>query len=276
MKPVLHTALITAGLILNSACTSSEQPSPETDAGMTTPDAGPVDAGPLAARYLVPPKGLFGDTPVSNRFLNPNFDLNAEGWLAYPTMSGATRLPSVQRRFEPHTPTRQPLLVMPKDGNDFGVGVVGTARAGAGAFDITVWFGRPTEAAAEPVTASIVGMHITDGEMAWDLSPLEGTEQVIAERTWVQYGLHMNEGPVGFANLVITDDSSAPIFVTGPVMIPGTIQRPQGPAVDLSGKPRHLGPRETRAMQAMAQRFKKNLGRVAPTRPLLPRTAPQR
>lgn len=270
MKTTSVWAWLTPALFTLAACASETAPPAAQDAGVTE-DAGPVDAGPQAARYLVAPKGLFGDTPVHNRFLNPNFDLNAEGWLAYPTRSGAMALPSVQRRFETATPTRQPLLVMPKQGNNFGVGLVGTARAGDGAFDVTVWIGRPSDAAAEPISVSVVGMHVTEGERAWDLVVLEGTEQVLAERTWVQYGLHLDDGPVGFANLVVVDEGEVPVFVTGPVMIPGPVQRPWGVPLDLSGKPRPVAGPEARALEALRERFRKDLGapRAAPRLPPL-------
>lgn len=260
-------------LALAVACTSSE-PEPAPDAGVAA-DAGPADTGPRAARYLVEPKGLFGDTPVDNRFLNPNFDLNAEGWLAYPTRSGASRLPTVQRRFETDTPTRQPLLLMPKAGNDFGVGVVGTARAGAGPFDVTVWVGRPKEAPETPVNVALVGTHYEDGEVAWDLTAVEGTETERGDRRWVQYGLRLEAGPVGFANLVVYDDSEVPIYLTGPVMRPAAQQAVRrGPAL-ITASRRPVAAAEARAMSAVRARFEKDLGR-RPPQVGLPKSPPRR
>ncbi len=267
-----RTISLAMGLSL-AACSSNEvQPTPE-DAGISEDSGVVADAGPLAARYLVSPKGLFGDTPTHNRFLNPDFDLNAEGWLAYPTMSGAMRLPSVQRRFEAESPTRQPILVMPKIGNDFGVGVVGTARAGAGAFEVTVWIGRPTDNADVAVSVSMVGVHVVDGEMALDLAPMDGSTTVIGERTWVQYGLRINEGPVGFANMVVVDEGDVPIYVTGPLMLPATLQKRLVP-LDLSPAPRAIADREIRAMKAIAQRFERTLG-ARPSSIRLPGFAPR-
>lgn len=269
----MKRTILAALALLLAACASDEvQPTPE-DAGVSE-DSGTVeDAGPLAARYLVSPKGLFGDTPTHNRFLNPDFDLNAEGWLAYPTMSGAMRLPDVQRRFETESPTRQPILVMPKVGNDFGVGVVGTARAGAGAFDVTVWVGRPTENADTAVSISMVGVHTTDGEMAWDLAAMDGTDTVMGDRTWVQYGLRFDEGPVGFANMVVVGEGDVPIFLTGPLMVPGTQQKRLVP-LDLSPAPRRIADREIRAMKAISERFERTLG-ARPASVQLPGFAPR-
>lgn len=255
-----------------AACAKSEGEAP--DAGVT-PDAGPVDAGPPAARYLVEPKGLFGDTPVSNRFLNPNFDLNAEGWLAYPTREGASALPTVQRRFETDTPTRQPLLFMPKAMNTHGVGVVGTARAGQGPFEVTIWIGRPIDDADEPTHVSIVGTHPTDGEIAWELAPIEGTATDKGDRRWVQWGLRLDVGPVGFANLVVYDDGDVPIYLSGPVMLPAAQQRLIGPEVQLDSRPRPVAGAEARAMSAVKARFRRDMG-IAPPRPSLPATSPRR
>lgn len=274
----IRSITLTFTLLLGAACAKSEAPEPgPADGGTTdTQDAGPADAAPLAARYLVEPKGLFGDSPVNNRFLNPDFDLNAEGWIAYPLREGADALPTVQRRFETETPTRQPLLLMPKQMNEFGVGVVGTARAGAGRFDVSIWVGRDVEDTDDPVFASVIGLHPSEGERAWSLSAAPDSAVELGGRRWVQWRLRLEEGPVGFANLVVYDEGEAPLYLTGPVMLPATQMRVIGeaPAVRPAAA-RAVRPAEARANAALRMRFEKGLG-ARPRAPRLPRDAPRR
>ena len=260
---------------LLAACTGAEPLQvPAEDAGVAEDAAVSGDAGPTAARYLVPKKGLFGDSPVHNRFLNPDFDLSAEGWQPYPTRVGATQLPVVQRLFVGQSPTRQPILLMPKaPKNAFGVGLVGIARAGAGAFDVSVWVGRLEDRAEALARVSLVGVDLATGETAWDLAPEPDTEVTLDGRRWVRHAVRLAQGPAGFANLVVLDDAEDPLFVTGPVMVPAALESRGPPRVSLPGRPLRVEERAGLDAVARAQ-----LKTTAPTRPAprLPRPAPRR
>jgi hypothetical protein len=274
MKAKLQFIAAAAAAVLASCAQEpAEQPgdaSVSEDGGVESPDA-----GPQAARYLLPKKGLFGDTPVNNRFLNPDFDLAAEGWQPYPTQFGATALPLVQRLFVTESPTRQPILLMPKaPKNNFGVGIVGIARAGAGAFDVSVWVGRAPERVEEVTDVSVVGVHPDEGEQAWDLTPEPDTKVELGGRVWIRYAVRLDVGPVGFANLVVVDETDAPIFLTGPVMVPAPLESRGPPRVSLPGRP--LKAREQAGLDAVAR---SQLQLTDPTRaraPRLPRPAPRR
>lgn len=276
VKVKLHFVVAAAALVI-SACTGAEPEEAQPDSGVVA-DGGVegTDAGPQAARYLVAKKGLFGDSPTDNRFLNPDFDLLAEGWQPYPTnLIGATALPVVQRLFVTESPTRQPILLMPKaPKNTHGVGIVGIARAGAGAFDVSVWIGRNTDAAEEPVSASVVGVDPEQGELAWDLTPDAETKVELGGRVWVRYAVRLAVGPVGFANLVVADETEAPIYLTGPVMVPAALGIRASGKAGVSGRP--LKVHEQAGLSALSAA---QLQLTDPTRangPKLPRPAPLR
>jgi hypothetical protein len=277
------TALL--ALLLLAACSSGtssipDAGSPPADSGaIAAEDAGPPDLGVLAPDAAVEDAGLspprrqlvdlrlFGQMPLDNAVLNPQFDPGAQSWYAIGDLSGGGALLRTQFRELALSPVGLPALLLPTRATDPTDGVLlGTAVATASPLSASVWIGRDVANAAALGAAHpylILTLAGSGLEQAFDLTPDTNT----ATRTldglgWQKYSGTVAEASVGIITFAVDDPAHLPIYVHAPVVIAARELRQRSP---LSAA-RSLTAKEEKASARMAAWRRRRIGE-APARP---------
>lgn len=239
----------------------------EPDAGIVAPDAAAADAGvPAPLRQLVDLR-LFGQMPLENAVLNPQFDQGAQSWYAIGDLSGGGALLRTQFRELAQSPVGLPALLLPTRDTDPTDGVLlGTAVATSAPLAASVWIGRDLPntgslGAAHPyLILTLAGSGL---EQAFDLTP----DTTTATRTldglgWQKYSGTVGEASVGIITFAVDDPAHLPIYVHAPIVIAARELRQRAPLLAA----RALSVREQTASARMAAWRRRRIGQ-APSRP---------
>jgi hypothetical protein len=240
------------------------------DAG-TAPDAAAPDAAPPPARHLVDVK-LFGDLPLDNVVLDPQFDLHAGNWLAIGNFTGQPRGVRLLNQEYGLTPVGMPAVVLQNRAQDpTDTIVLGSVMAAKGPMTASVWIGRHLGDAASLLKAkpSVIATLASGSEQAYDLVP----ETITSSRTldqivWQKYSAMIADTPVGIMTFAFQDPADKPMLATGPVVRSMVADELPGGALHLEGRP--LTTNETRAMRELAKWRQRQIGARTPkaaTRP---------
>ena len=231
-------------VLASASCGSDSSGSSADDAGETSvewPDLGGVDgetdsetdASPDLVEDVVEPNyplremvtiPLFGDMPIENRVISPNFDLmHPYSWLGTDGSWGYDVLLHVLSL--PTTPTDQPVLLAPEAGNPDEVVVMGQVINNGMAQTSSVWIGRSVldeddDCGDVDVDVSILGysLDVHQPYFAADLDCSEGSRQEIDGLTWYQFtGTTVDLLDWGY--IYIEDDGGPDLYITGPTLV---------------------------------------------------------
>lgn len=278
-----NTALLT--FVLLAACSSGTSSIPDAgtqpvdsgviapvdagapDLGLLAPDAAADDAGLTPPRRQLVDLRLFGQMPLENAVLNPQFDPGAQSWYAIGDLGGGGALLRTQFRELALSPMGLPALLLPTRETDPTDGVLlGTAVATPAPLSASVWIGRDLANAAALGAAHpylILTLAGSGLEQAFDLTPDTNT----ATRTldglgWQRYSGTVSEASVGIITFAVDDPAHLPIYVHAPVVIAAHELLQRTPLLSA----RALSAKEQTASARMATWRRRRLGQ-APARP---------
>jgi hypothetical protein len=153
------------------------------------------------------------------------------------------------RRHQAHTPTGQPVLQLPKnDVGDAQVYLAGMTRAGKGPRVASIWVGRLADrsdaSAFDVLDVSLLGYDVAgkaDDAFVLAVDEAEGGMVEIDGILWQHRLVRIDADLFGWALLLVSDVSSDPLFVTGPVLAPAAVRtglyRPGPPALRRALRP---------------------------------------
>jgi len=221
------------GVVLWVGC--GQPPGSLADAGLE------VDAAP-DADLNVPPlrslgsRSLFAQTPVENRFFDPNFaQIDGVAWSPFhPVNYDLCPVTRLHQR----TPLGQPALRLERPAGQTSGQVVGMAKGAPGPMEVSVWLGRFEGTNVAALRATVYGLFL-DGSSAVDLPANPDVEPMVLDGvTWVLHSGYMPEGPLGWAYLRISNQDVSPLFITAPVLMRVTAQfRLVGPRIPAVHRP---------------------------------------
>ncbi|MGI5864419.1 MAG: hypothetical protein ACOX6T_20530 [Myxococcales bacterium] len=232
----------------------------QTDAGLI-PDAGEQDAGlPLPARTLLPAR-LLGDSSIENRVQVPHFDPYSDLWYGFSNND----LFDLWRLDLPATPSRLPALeVRPSTATRF---VVGFVRGGPAPLVASVWIGRDVGAAPDPSMKLVLyglGESATK-DIAFDLAPVEGSEQELEKILWRRYEARISEELLGVGNLVFSDSGSGTAYLNAPSLVVETeAQRMPSKTPPRIAQARKPTAEESKAVRRALEEIRKRPPRLPP------------
>lgn len=221
-------------------------------------DAAVVDAGP-PARALVEVK-LFGEVPVDNLVLNPQFDMLSQTWLAVGDISSRPRYLAPRYRVFGQSPAHQPAVMF--DGSTAESALIGSVMASGSPLQVSVWVGRNLADAAtiEDIRpALIMTLAATGQEQIYELSPDPATSTAtLDEIRWRKYTGYVQDASIGTLTMLIYDGTAKPWYVEAPVVQQGSQFRGGAPAL----RPRKLSAAEAYLSQEMAKWRRRRLGQA--------------
>lgn len=197
-----------------------------------------VDASPDAEVVQNPlrslgSRGLFAETPVENRFFDPTF-AQIDGIAWNPIHPFGYDICPVTRLHQ-RTPKGQPALTLEPPPSRSSGQVVGMAKGAPGPMVVSVWLGRQVGTDVSGLRASLFGLFL-QGASAVELTANPAVEPVVLDGvTWVYHSGYLEDGPLSWAYLRISNDNIAPLYISAPVLMRdgGQTRRvaPQVPAV---------------------------------------------
>ncbi len=250
----LLLALLLASL-LSAAGGCDRRPAHLADAAVSN-DAAPDSAVvPDPLRHLER-RGLFAQTPVENRFMDPSFAL-IDGVAWSPFSLSTYEVSQVTRLHQP-SPAGLPVLRLePPSGATTGQ-VMGMAKGAPGPMDISVWVGRLVGTNVSDLRLSLFGLFLGSGGGV-DLEADQQAPLEIGGVSWVSYRAHLQDGPASWAYLFIVNESVAPLFVSAPVLVRAAAQtRRAGRGAPAVVRP--LRPDERESWMAWQQRLRDRFG----------------
>ncbi|MFO0722207.1 MAG: hypothetical protein U1E65_00405 [Myxococcota bacterium] len=293
MHALTRTFFLLAGPTLVVACSSGTQGIPDAgqlpvDSGVlphpdaAAPDAEAVDAGfepdaePAdvgnAKRHLVDVK-LFGDMPLENAVLDPQFDQSSQNWIAVGDLANGGRFVRSQVRDLARSPVGLPALYFPTRSTDpTDTVLLGSVMAVPGPVEASVWIGRDDANSAALSQAHpfvIVTLASSGQEQAFDLTPMSTTAtQSLDGVGWQLYSATIPESSLGILTFAVDDPAHGPLYVHAPVVV-GTAARLRG-IPPPTARARPLRPLEAQAAAKIAEWRRRRLGEAkkAPERAL--------
>jgi hypothetical protein len=214
-------------------------------------DSGVSDAGTPLRRLTR--RGLFGDTPIENRFLDPRFgQIDGSAWGGYSPRGEPT---AVVTRMQLPTPGGQPAVrLAPVEGSgsfEFG----GSVKSTNVPLEVSIWVGHASGVAVEPPAVALVGM-VDQDLSSVDLLPDDTAPVTRAGVTWQRYSVSLAGGPVAWSNLELTSASADPLYLTSPLLVPTGSVAPRWFAAR-----RPATPAERDLYQGLARSVRDRLGR---------------
>jgi hypothetical protein len=180
-----------------------------------TVDAG-SDAGTAQPLRAMESRGLFGQTPIQNRFFDPTFS-QIDG-IAWSPFSPSYSICPVTRLHQ-RTPQGLPALRLDRSAGQASGQVTGMAKGAPGPMEVSVWLGRLVGTDVSELRISLYGLFL-GGDSAVALVPDPGRELVVMDGvTWVYYRAFLADGPVSWAYLFVVNQSAEPLFLTAPVFV---------------------------------------------------------
>jgi hypothetical protein len=280
MNRLMKTPLFTLIVAFAAGCSSKTGGLGSTDASIASDatvgmdataamDAASMDVGPPPARRLVDVK-LFGDMPLDNAVLDPQFDQSAGNWFAIGGL--ASNMPRGVRLLwheYPRTPMSMPVFELqnrPQDPPD--AYVMGSVMSVPSPLSASVWIGRAMadSAALTQAKPSLIATLAASGDQrSFDLVPDMSTPQMTLDQfVWQRYAGMVDQTTVGIVTIVFQDGADKKMLIHGPVVQP-MHQLPAGHAT-LGG--RRLTEGEAKALQAMNEWRHRQ---IAPTKPAKPK-----
>lgn len=166
-------------------------------------------------RQLVP-QALFGDLPVENRFLEPLFTLAGSGWFAY--TADFSKHAVFYTRAVPTPSKTRALELAGTDRNRSGSLLLGQYKSGRGPQLVSVWVGHDAALTElEAVSISVFGTFVGSGEQSVDLAPDAASAVTIGTTRWVQFSVALDDGPLGWATLMVQSLGASAVLVAGPL-----------------------------------------------------------
>jgi len=215
---------------------------------------------PPALRELTTRK-LFGEMPLDNRLIDPQFALiDGQAWLPY-----TNTMPTLSRVFLPATPLGQPALFVAAS-NPRDMMLLGAAKGGTTPLIASVWFGRALgsdDLELVQVSASVLGLFGGHNEASIDLA-LDGSvePQVLEQIVWRRFAVRLDVPPIGWAYLSLSNTTTtADLYITSPIISTTTAPLDLAPA-----RQRALSARESQALDAARRAMLQHLGAPAPRR----------
>ncbi len=275
--------LLIALLSASYACKKAPEALLAPDAGSKLVDAGepPVsmDAGAqdLGIPDAGPPprtlgrRGLFGDSPVDNRVIDPNFDLQSRGWSSINIpLNGQAQLAELSVQYHPRTPTRQPVLWVPGPGPLASVVTLGSVKAG-GPMSVSLWLGRLLDQGRSPARASVIGVGADGASVIADLVEDPQSAVEMGNFVWVRYATVVLEPTVGFLSVLVSDEAGGALALTGVVARPISQNKLSGLSAPRAIA-RPLREQERRALTTFQAMLRSQLGARPPSpQPPFPR-----
>jgi hypothetical protein len=181
------------------------------------PDAGPDDAGVEPIRTVLEAP-LFRGLPVDNLFLDPELTLASSAAFAFYN-AAATDFVSAERFLSSELPLGTNGIRIRKTTNPAGVIALGAARVRAGAGIVQVDVGRPLSSNDLPdANVSFAGIFADGTEAALPL--LAAGDVLVADGVrWQRYVASFDEGPVGWAYLVVSETHGTDLFLAAPILV---------------------------------------------------------
>jgi hypothetical protein len=263
-------------LIVGSACSSGSKPLGSADHGADsgTPSV-PSDAGSPAdsdaavsldggsVRRLVN-RGLFGDSPVANYVVDPNFSMQTGNWYAFDQDGNGGKL---IKRYEPKSPTSQPIIIVAKAPvNTKPVYVTGTSVSSGGPMAASIWVGR-TGGETATVSISLLMVDATGVGQAVDLMPDPTSHPMtLGPTTWTRYSALVMTTALGWLYFFAHDDTASAYWMTGPTLLP--IHADLVPSLDSGFGRRKLLPAEVNGIRIIERRMHDRLMRRPRSHPL--------
>jgi hypothetical protein len=200
------------------------------DAGPQGPDGGGGERDAAASpddgavRRLVD-RGLFGEMPIENHVMDPEFDLATDNW--YALAAGGQSLATIHKRYETETPTGQATLLVPKGGANVGqVFVSGTAESSGGPMTASIWIARRSGEWTSSVTVSLLTVNPAGAAVGIDLAIDPMTpEKAIGDLVWKRYTAMVRDPAVGWMHFFISDATADPFSITGPTVVSARASR---------------------------------------------------
>jgi hypothetical protein len=242
------------------------------DATDNTPDAGGMDAADAAppARHLVEVK-LFGDMPLDNAVLNPQFDQSSGNWYAIGGFAAGTPrgVRTIWHQYG-QTPMDMPVFEIQNRMQDPpDTYLLGSVMSVAGPLSASVWIGRnladqTSLGSAKPSLVATVAS--TGDQRVFDLIPDSTPSMTFDGLVWQRYSGAVTDTPVGIVTIVFQDPAHKRLLITGPVV--KSMSAFELGKTKITGRPLDLG--ETRALHAMDEWRQRQLDpRHKPVRPKL-------
>jgi hypothetical protein len=260
--------------------------SPSTDSGPGTDAAnGDASSGDAAAgdatigadggspndgsvRSLVQVK-LFGDMPLDNAVLDPQFDLSSQNWYAIGGFAGGnpTRV-RVQHQEWALTPVGMPTMLVPARATDpLDSYVMGSVMAVAAPLEVSIWIGRYVPTATVTIAPAhpslVITLASTGGDAAFDLVPDTTTAtRTIGKIGWQRYTGRVTAEGAGIGTFVFQDPAHLPAWLEAPTVVSSMMaarHEPPGRVVPtLAARAPSAG--EAKALKAMAAWRRRRLG----------------
>jgi hypothetical protein len=237
-----------------------------------TADAGATDVADAAppARHLVEVK-LFGDMPLDNAVLDPQFDQSSGNWYAIGGFaSGNPRGVRGLWHQYPRTPMDMPVYEIQNRMQDPpDTYLLGSVMSVAAPLSASVWIGRNIADQSKLGNAKpslVATMAETGDERAYDLIPDSTPSVTFDGLVWQRYAGMMTDSAIGIVTMVFQDPAHVRLLITGPVV--KSMSAFDLGTTRLTG--RSLSRGETRALHAMDEWRHRQLDpRKAPVRPKL-------
>jgi len=208
--------LCTTLLLLGSGVGCNRPPG-GLDNNSAVQDAGVDSATDAAGPRRLSTRGFFGQTPVENRFVDPDFNaIDGVSWNPFNPVNWD--LSQVTRAYQMTPMGQVALRLQPPDGAAAGP-VAGLAKSAPGPIEVSVWLGRLEGTAVVELDVMLIAM-IDGSTSSVDLvADTTGDPLVLDGVSWYRFSARLEEGPAGWVSLRINNKSLTPLFITSPVLV---------------------------------------------------------
>lgn len=251
------TLVLLLGLMTWGALGCGSPPGSLADAAVATdgePDGTPA-SDPLRRLRT---GSMFGDAPVLNRVFDPEW-MVVDGliWSPYHPISYEV---AQYTRLHIRTPLGQPAVRLEPPAGSSNGQLVGLAKGAPGPMLVSVWFGRLEGSNVVGVSATVYGL-FEYGSGAMQLEPDPSQDPVILDGiTWVRYVAYLDDGPLAWMQLRLSNDLVAPAFVSSPVVVRAPLQAPAAQSLRRPGVRRPLLPVERASIRDFLRRSGERFG----------------
>lgn len=201
---------------------------------------------------------MFGEAPVLNRVFDPEWKV-VDGLIWSPFNPFSYDV-AQYTRLHLRTPLGQPALRLEPPAGAVSGQIAGLAKGASGPMQVSVWFGRFEGNNVVSVSAAVYGL-FEDSSGAVVLEPDPFQDPVVLDGiTWVRYVAYMDNGPVAWMQLRLSNDNVAPAFISSPVVVRAPLQPPAAQSLRRPGVRRPLLPVERASIRDFLRRSGERFG----------------